>query len=520
MGTTYKKLNVDVIKRIYKKTTILWNTEKYEITFNSQNSIGSWTCSSCSAYYGDIIAISTANSDRTRIITCYKWDYPTEKRWSNTITWPDNNVQYTYTNFNVNLAGRVMIEKDMTITAYCTRTLNNYPVKIAAGEGISNVYLSSDQNATVVSPSGTEFPFGSTVYAFAQLSHSLLPAIIIPSGWVRVGSSDSLIYRVDSKQLTPAWNRNFGTINAGLRSYAVTIAASEGINSVFLSTNHDALSGSPSGTTFKATTTVYAFAAVQSEHVNRVPSSWTNVGTSGTSTVYRIGRVYISTSAYDFGTITLPAIVTFSGTGVNWSTSLIRPQSGDAIATKEGDNTVKINGVTSTGSLTTKWTSTATAALGFNLRPNSIVVKNGDGRTITNKTTSSMQIVGSVTVTATAIAKSTTYSLAGGNDVTITLPSGDLMVIKNSGSSDYPDLYFSAGFDLVVVADSLHWGTYELYGSPALDTIYNFNHNNYEHGWDEGGDGHDEAQYMMDNYTPIGVLRYNETNNSITVSAA
>ena len=67
-----------------------------------------------------------------------------------------------------------------------------------------------------------------------------------------------------------------------------------------------------------------------------------------------VGRVQIETSPYDFGTITLPAIVTFSGTGVNWSTSLIRPQSGDAIATKKGDNTVKINGVTSTGSLTTK----------------------------------------------------------------------------------------------------------------------------------------------------------------------
>ena len=67
-----------------------------------------------------------------------------------------------------------------------------------------------------------------------------------------------------------------------------------------------------------------------------------------------------------------------------------------------------------------------------------------------------MQIVGSVTVTAAAIAKSTTYSLAGGNDVTITLPSGAQMLVRNSGSSDYPDLYFSAGFDLVVVADSLH----------------------------------------------------------------
>ena len=519
MGTTYKKLNVDVIKRIYKKTTILWNTEEYKITFNSQNSIGSWTHSSCLAYYGDIIATSTANSDRTRIITCYKWDYPTEERWSNTITWPDNNVQYTYTNFNVNLAGRVMIEKDMTITASCTRTLNNYPVKIAAGEGISNVYLSSDPNATSGSPSGTEFPFGSTVYAFAQLSHSLVPAIIVPSGWVRVDSSGSWIYRVDSKQLTPAWNLNFGTINAGLRSYAVTIKHSEGINSVFLSTNHDALSGSPSGTEFKATTTVYAFAAVHPQYVHRVPSSWYEVGKSGTSTVYMVDYARIEASPYDFGTITLPAIVTFSGTGVNWSTSLIRPQSGDAIATKKGDNTVKINGVTSTGSLTTKWTSTATAASGFILQPNSIVVKNGDGRTITNETASSMQIVGSVTVTATAIAKSTTYSLAGGNDVTVSLPSGAQMLVRNSGTSNDPDLYFSANFDLVVVADGCHWGTYELYGRPALATIYIYDHNNYEHGWSGSGTPEAEARFIMDNYTPIGVIRYNKTNNSITVSA-
>ena len=85
-----------------------------------------------------------------------------------------------------------------------TAVVNNYPVKIAAGEGISNVYLSSNKNATSGSPSGTEFPFGSTVYAFAQLNRSLVPAIIIPSGWVRVDSSDSQIYRVASKQLDPS----------------------------------------------------------------------------------------------------------------------------------------------------------------------------------------------------------------------------------------------------------------------------------------------------------------------------
>ena len=60
---------------------------------------------------------------------------------------------------------------------------------------------------------------------------------------------------------------------AAQNQYSVTIAASEGINSVFLSTNPDALSGSPSGTTFKSTTIVYAFAAVHYNYVSRVPSS-------------------------------------------------------------------------------------------------------------------------------------------------------------------------------------------------------------------------------------------------------
>ena len=192
-----------------------------------------------------------------------------------------------------------------------TAVANNYPVEIAAGEGISNVYLSSDGSATSGSPSGTEFPFGSTVYAFAQLNRSILSAITVPSGWVRVDSSDSWIYRVNSKQLNPSWNRDFGTINAILASYAVTINKSgEGINSVFLSTNPNATSGSPSGTKFKSTTTVYAFAAVHQNYVYRVPSSWPKIGTSGTSTVYRVGQVNITTSPHNFGTITLLAAYT------------------------------------------------------------------------------------------------------------------------------------------------------------------------------------------------------------------
>ncbi len=52
------------------------------------------------------------------------------------------------------------------------------------------------------------------------------------------------------------------SINVFYTYYAVTISAGTGVNNVFLSTNQNALSGSPSGTKFKANTTVYAFAAL------------------------------------------------------------------------------------------------------------------------------------------------------------------------------------------------------------------------------------------------------------------
>ena len=610
MGTAYKKLNVAVIKRIYKKTSILWNAE-YKITFNSQNSIGSWTHSSCLAYYGDIIAISTSNSERTRTITCYKWDSPAEPRWSNTITWPKNDAQYTYANFSVYLPGSVMVEKDMTITAFCTRTLNSYTItwkylsaypdtwktetqtynygdtpsrtspSTVTSDNKRKIFTSWDSLATVTgartitanyktqvnatfqgtrcyatindsaasngwydagtkvtwtanpnyafssngsattrtntistkrtkytasadyvnvtkltgtncsttatagwksindtitwtadiayafdtsnttsksvavvpgenkytasyvkrytltisvtnasygtySVSRTKSPYqkastgalsnGATIYYGDVLTGTSSAKAVSYDGWsvtnvtaptftttgdaasgnltvtnkssysatlyyntsnavggtsagtVEASKSKTVsglsfntqyyisvrvartrikhTYATDGTQYSgtnsvtgnviatfkfkDTTSTDQGTIDSSVvaaktaaqNQYSVTIAASEGINSVFLSTNPDALSGSPSGTTFKSTTTVYAFAAVHYNYVSRVPSSWTNVGTSGTSTVYRVGSVYISTSAYDFGTITLPALVT-----VTCSSSLIGLQS-------------------------------------------------------------------------------------------------------------------------------------------------------------------------------------------------
>ena len=49
---------------------------------------------------------------------------------------------------------------------------------------------------------------------------------------------------------------------AGVTTFNVTITAGTGVSSVYLSTDQNALSGSPSGTTFAAGTTVYAFAVI------------------------------------------------------------------------------------------------------------------------------------------------------------------------------------------------------------------------------------------------------------------
>ena len=202
-------------------------------------------------------------------------------------------------------------------------------------------------------------------------------------------------------------------------TFKVTIAAGTGVSSVYLSTDQNATSGSPSGTAFPAGTAVYAFAVLNTAGYT-APSEWKHVQ----GNIYRVGY----------------------------------------------------------------------AVMGYTGSPN----------------------FGTINATPSA---STTYSLASGNPVTITLPSGTQMRVRNYGSKNDPHLYFSANFDLVVVADDCHWGSYELYGYPALATIYIYNHNGYEHGWTDGGDGYVEGQYIMDNYTPIGVIRYNTTNNSITVSA-
>ena len=176
-------------------------------------------------------------------------------------------------------------------------------VTITAGDGISSVYLSSSSTATSGSASGTTFPYGSTVYGFVTLNRNLLSSITLPSGWTAVGSGDNLTYRVGSGTVTTS-GYNFGTMNATLASYPIALTAGTGINGVFLSTNSSATSGSASGTSFKAGTTVYAFVLLNTSGYQAPSgSNWSYVGNGN---VYRIGSIYV-TSTYSFGTINATA---------------------------------------------------------------------------------------------------------------------------------------------------------------------------------------------------------------------
>lgn len=190
---------------------------------------------------------------------------------------------------------------------------NGYAVTITAGAGISSVYLSNSSTAASGSASGTKFPYGSTVYGFVALKRDLLASITIPSTWVAVGSGDSLTYRVGSGTVT-ASGHSFGTINATLASYAVTVTAGTGITKVYLSANPNDTGGttSPSSAPFYAGTTVYAFAHVNTAAYTPL-ASWSYVGNGN---VYRVGSVYV-TKAHDFGTINATAKPTYTITATS-----------------------------------------------------------------------------------------------------------------------------------------------------------------------------------------------------------
>ena len=105
--------------------------------------------------------------------------------------------QYTYSFVNWTYPSSGKVTGITNVTANFTRSVNQYPVTIAAGRGIKEVYLSTDQSATSGSASGTYFNYGTTVYGFVKLAAGYNHA----DGWIHISGtedSENAIYRLNT----------------------------------------------------------------------------------------------------------------------------------------------------------------------------------------------------------------------------------------------------------------------------------------------------------------------------------
>ena len=91
------------------------------------------------------------------------------------------------------------------------------PVTIAAGTGVSNVFLSTSDTATSGDPSGTSYPEGTTVYAYVDLKPGFKPV----TGWGDPISGS--IYKIPTSHVMTDQPYDFGTHGAaGKYTYNIT----------------------------------------------------------------------------------------------------------------------------------------------------------------------------------------------------------------------------------------------------------------------------------------------------------
>ena len=168
------------------------------------------------------------------------------------------------------------------LNLYAQWEIAEQTVNVAAGTGVSGVYLSTNQNATSGSASGTKFDSGSTVYAFATLAKGYKAK----SGWTKVsGTADTegAKYRVSSQTVGTS-TVNFGTISADLITYTITYNGLSGAS----------VSGNPSS----YNVTSAAFTLNNPTKTGYTFVGWSGTGISGTSTSVSVASGSIGNRTY------------------------------------------------------------------------------------------------------------------------------------------------------------------------------------------------------------------------------
>ncbi|MBQ8468375.1 MAG: InlB B-repeat-containing protein [Clostridia bacterium] len=200
----------------------------YVIKNNNANTINIFT--NVNYYYGKPVTINfnkdggSGGSDNASVNYYFPYssiNIPTKSGYK-FLGYYDANGTTQYYNAN----GAPTLSKFDTPTAKSSLNLTaqweiaEQAVNVTAGTGISSVYLSSNQNATSGSASGSKFNSGTTVYAFAKLAKGYKHK----SNWTLVSGTEdteNAIYRVSS-QTVGTTTVDFGTISADLITYSIT----------------------------------------------------------------------------------------------------------------------------------------------------------------------------------------------------------------------------------------------------------------------------------------------------------
>jgi len=187
-----------------------------QVTVNLDDGLyGHWedsngdTISSITALNGDYVSISGATvtvgpnpvGEWSEYVHTYTWVLDTTET-------SQYNISFNHIEFTADGEPASYVNPDSSdnlITPYCTETPKPGRAYIAAGTGVSSVYLSTTSTATSGAASGTQlYNGGDIVYGFAVVE----TGYVIPSSWTQISGSK---YRVDWWEI--AGDVNFGTIN-------------------------------------------------------------------------------------------------------------------------------------------------------------------------------------------------------------------------------------------------------------------------------------------------------------------
>ncbi len=180
---------------------------------------------------------------------------------------------FTITNNNSSLSEEIYFDS-VNLKVYASQ---EYAATIAAGTGVSSVYLSTSSSATSGSSSGTKFENGKTVYGFAVLKDGYNPA----SGWTKVSGNK---YRVGSRYIDGS-SVDFGTQSTTSKiTYSISYNLNGGSVSGTNPTSYNVETAS--FTLTNPTKTGYSF------------TGWSGTGISGTSTSVTVSKGSIGDRSY------------------------------------------------------------------------------------------------------------------------------------------------------------------------------------------------------------------------------